>query len=388
MAVVGDCKDKFVDAVKGVFFGQMVGDVLGQRYHNRNSIAVYESLLRDAKDQPLLPVLESSVHGKGLGNISDKSQIALFLANSLDMFGAHDEADTACSYVQMLQYRPPSVGDATRRAFQYTPVSYSWAHRISSTMFREYNKWPHNWREVYKDVHKKLLLKQVLYNTEQFNSESTSNEALLRIAPIVVKYSFNPDIGDVAKRDTSLSHLDASVLVASDLLATIMGAAVQSKIVSQIDPDQWIYQRMINICKGSYEEWFRILENAHNLDVEQKQPFLIFNTDKEPIFVAADGIFRDHFGIAFQNALYHYWNTESFERAILATLKLGGDTTTNSAVCGAIMGAKIGLDGIPKEWLDTVRNAKVPENNMCKLQFLWPKNWDSMLERIIATTIE
>ncbi len=35
---------------------------------------------------------------------------------------------------------------------------------------------------------------------------------------------------------------------------------------------------------------------------------------------------------------------------MLAAINAGGDTDTNGAVVGALIGANVGLDGIPPEW--------------------------------------
>ena len=36
----------------------------------------------------------------------------------------------------------------------------------------------------------------------------------------------------------------------------------------------------------------------------------------------------------------------------------GGDTDTNAAICGALIGAVYGIDEIPKQWLDSILNCR------------------------------
>lgn len=67
-----------------------------------------------------------------------------------------------------------------------------------------------------------------------------------------------------------------------------------------------------------------------------------------------------HVDIAFRNAFYHLNRGSSFEHAIVDTIRKGGDTDTNAAIVGALMGAYRGIENIPVCWLDTVINC-VPD---------------------------
>lgn len=43
---------------------------------------------------------------------------------------------------------------------------------------------------------------------------------------------------------------------------------------------------------------------------------------------------------------------DDFEKAILATVNAGGDADTTAAICGSIVGANVGLSGIPQRFID------------------------------------
>jgi ADP-ribosylglycohydrolase len=47
-------------------------------------------------------------------------------------------------------------------------------------------------------------------------------------------------------------------------------------------------------------------------------------------------------------ALWAWWHHDEFEEALVTVVNLGGDTDTNAAVTGALMGAQCGLDAIPE----------------------------------------
>ncbi len=51
-------------------------------------------------------------------------------------------------------------------------------------------------------------------------------------------------------------------------------------------------------------------------------------------------------------ALWCFWQTDSFEAAVLAAANLGDDADTTAAVCGQLAGAHYGIKGIPARWLN------------------------------------
>jgi len=55
--------------------------------------------------------------------------------------------------------------------------------------------------------------------------------------------------------------------------------------------------------------------------------------------------------IAFTNAVQHLCRGSTYEQAIRATLAAGGDTDTNAAIVGALVGAAEGLHAIPQHML-------------------------------------
>ena len=44
----------------------------------------------------------------------------------------------------------------------------------------------------------------------------------------------------------------------------------------------------------------------------------------------------------------------TYEKAIRDTLLLAGDTDTNAAIVGGMIGAAVGIDGLPKSYVDKV----------------------------------
>ena len=56
--------------------------------------------------------------------------------------------------------------------------------------------------------------------------------------------------------------------------------------------------------------------------------------------------------IAFSYAFFYLFNGYNYEEAIRDILIRGGDTDTNAAIVGGLIGARSGKSNIPKEWIE------------------------------------
>ena len=53
--------------------------------------------------------------------------------------------------------------------------------------------------------------------------------------------------------------------------------------------------------------------------------------------------------IAFQNALYEILHAQTLDEGVITTVHCGGDTDTNAAICGALLGAVYGTEAVPEQ---------------------------------------
>lgn len=61
-----------------------------------------------------------------------------------------------------------------------------------------------------------------------------------------------------------------------------------------------------------------------------------------------------HTLLAMQFGLWAISTPLSFEDALVASVSAGGDTDTNAAVAGAVLGARYGASAIPQRWIDCI----------------------------------
>jgi ADP-ribosylglycohydrolase len=91
--------------------------------------------------------------------------------------------------------------------------------------------------------------------------------------------------------------------------------------------------------------------------------------------------------VAFGNAIYQLLHARSAEEAIIDTVMRGGDTDTNAAICGALLGAVQGIESLPIRWVKTVLNCRPDRTNPAahqpRAQAYWPVDALQLAERLV-----
>ena len=68
--------------------------------------------------------------------------------------------------------------------------------------------------------------------------------------------------------------------------------------------------------------------------------------------------------LALQVGLVAYWRASSFEQDLRRVIEAGGDTDTNGAVAGALLGARLGIEGMPQRWRSQVSEIRSEHSPM------------------------
>ncbi|KAK6107768.1 ADP-ribosylglycohydrolase family protein [Brugia pahangi] len=85
-------------------------------------------------------------------------------------------------------------------------------------------------------------------------------------------------------------------------------------------------------------------------------------------FVNGDEKAIGYIGVALQSAFYELLHGTSFTKSVIDAISRGGDTDTNAAIVGALIGARFGIDEIPEQWIKTVRETK-PRVNLTTIDY-------------------
>ena len=92
---------------------------------------------------------------------------------------------------------------------------------------------------------------------------------------------------------------------------------------------------------------------------------------------------------AFRSALWQLLHATNLEEAVVDTVMRGGDTDTNAAICGAILGAVHGRDAVPDQWVDSLLNCRPaagqPNVRRPRPECFWPVDALELAERLLKS---
>ncbi|HEY2595222.1 MAG TPA: inositol monophosphatase family protein, partial [Chloroflexota bacterium] len=200
------------------------------------------------------------------------------------------------------------------------------------------------------------------------NVESQANGALMRISPVGVWGAFQePDVvAEAARQDARLTHPHAVCQSASAVLAVTLAAAIREGLTPEQTHAfavQWLRQDRAN------EALIRVVEAA------RREPPSDYLTQQGWVL------------IALQNSFYQLLHAATLEDGVVATVRRGGDTDTNAAICGALLGAVLGRDAVPEQWQRMVLScrpmpghADVPQPRPA---IYWPTDALVLAERLL-----
>ena len=80
-----------------------------------------------------------------------------------------------------------------------------------------------------------------------------------------------------------------------------------------------------------------------------------------------DGNDRGYTLVTLRTALTAWWTAESFEEGLRAIVEAGGDTDTNGAAAGALLGARFGVQGIPRRWREDAARLRAGRHTMASI---------------------
>jgi len=152
--------------------------------------------------------------------------------------------------------------------------------------------------------------------------ESESNGSLMRVSPLGVWAAGDPARAAAAARaDSALTHRNPLCVEACAAYAAAIAAGVA----------------------GGTRAAMREAALAHS---RGKARELIERGGLPADFLTPPASVR----VSLLNA-FHHLARSGFEEALVATVAAGGDTDTNAAACGALLGAALGRQAIPLRWV-------------------------------------
>src|SRR6266540_46469 len=280
--------------IVGSVLGLALGDAVGAPFEGRRAADVPDPL----------PALEVPWMDLPPGSTTDDTAMARNLVRSLAAGGELDPDDLVARHLEWFRSGPPDVGAFTRRVL-------SRVDRGEDAFEAARSVWEERGPEV-----------------------SAGNGSVMYCAPLGLAYANRAEeLLEAAPKLSALTHYDERCRTA--VLAVTAAVAALARGQSSERAVAGAFLAVEDREGGEELEYLVEMAGVGRPIDGPDQGFCLFTA-----------------GVALQSLL----GTGDFEVEISRVVALGGDTDTNAAVAGALLGTVVGENGLPQVWLDRLRD--------------------------------
>lgn len=319
---------------QGAWIGQISGDALG-------SLVEFQRPEEIARRHPggVRVLVDGGVWSTLAGQPTDDSELALMLARSLVRKEAFDAERILRAYVHWFESQPFDIGDTTQAALS-----------AAASALREGTVDP------------------IAAAARSARADSQSNGALMRVSPLgIFGHAADPEaLAAWACEDATLTHPHPVCKDASAVYAVVLARAIRSG-----EEPRELYRFAL--------EWSR----ASGVHESVREAIARAGSGPPADFTHRQGWVLT----ALQNAFWQLLDAPSFEAGVVDTVRRGGDTDTNGAIAGALLGAVHGISAVPFQWLDRVLTCRpihgAPGVETPRPREFWPVDALVLAERLL-----
>ncbi len=284
---------------RGALLGLVAGNQLGVPTERLGSAkAIREAFPGGVRD--LAPSPQGSP-------FDDDAAMTLLLAESLLVKGDFDAQDVAERWVKWMKLDGRGIGPTTQRALRLI----------------ERGTEPFEAGRLARDADPR---------------NAAANGAVMRCVPVALRYHHNAEkLIRVSAQQAAITHADER--------CTWGAAAVNLAARELLRGNPHFVDEVVH----------RLADRAPRtlLEAIRRVPW----EDEGDLPIARPG----EFGYVVHCVEIAFWyavHRPSLEEGLISLAEAGGDTDTNAAVAGALLGAREGVAGIPPRWLDQIVNAE------------------------------
>jgi ADP-ribosyl-[dinitrogen reductase] hydrolase len=276
----------------GCMLGLACGDALG---------ATLEFLSRDevrARYGQLREIVGGGWLRLAPGEVTDDTQMATCIAESIVATGSVDGDDIARRFVDWLHSNPKDIGTTTRRALMYLDQGLTWQEAGERT-----------YREA--------------------GGQGIGNAGVMRCAPVgLFRYRDLDRLIADTRLSSAITHADPLAQWA----AVAVNVAIRELLLNGQQPD-------------FLERIAAVIEERAVAQAVRVIPLL-----------SADEVRGTGYALhTMQTALWSLTHHPTFEEAVIAAVNFGDDADTSGAVTGALAGVREGAGAIPARWLAVLK---------------------------------
>lgn len=203
----------------------------------------------------------------------------------------------------------------------------------------------------------------------RFNDDSKANGSLMRVSPLAVwAHRLDDDaIAALARAESGLTHRNDVCRDACAVYCVAVARAVRGEG-----------------ARTAYEAALAWAKRA------KAHPEVIDALTRAETAAPADMVTTMGLvTLALQNAFYALLHAGGLERGVIETVGRGGDTDTNAAIAGALLGAVYGREGVPLRWRRAVSSCH-PQRGAAGVRrprptTYWPVDALTLAERLLHT---
>ena len=308
---------------RGALLGLAVGDALGTTYEfDVIDQAAYPALATGPADD----IAGGGPFGLVAGPVTDDTQLAVCLATSLAACGRLDVDDLAARYVAWSEH-----------AFDIGNQTYAAIRRLKSGVPPA---------QAGLDVWRAS------------GREAAGNGSLMRTAPIAVAGAGARDDQIVrdAIADSLITHADPRCALACAAFDVAIAAAIRARRSGT---------ELVEVARTALDAGAAQLADAWDGDDRATLGPAVADlvADLDAALADEPGVYGDALHmhatagfvrVAFRIAFWHAVHTPAWRDAVVDVASRGGDADTNTAIVGALLGARDGIDAIPAAWRERV----------------------------------
>jgi ADP-ribosylglycohydrolase len=216
--------------------------------------------------------------------------------------------------------------------------------------------------------------------------QPAGNGSLMRTAPIGVLLSATEMLRRKASfTDSAITHFDPRCQLAC--------AAFNAAIAHAVREQPGSAAVIVEVAREELHEAARALAGTHPDLVEvidRAREALATDLDAamqdDPRLYAPELHLQRHQGfvrVAFRLAFWELVHAPTLEAALIDVVNRGGDADTNGAITGALLGAFLSADAIPRAWVDTVLSALQDNNESPFRDMYHPRIFVEGLESLV-----
>ena len=318
---------------QGCLLGQLAGDALGALVEFERP----ETIRTRYRDGPSLMADGGTWHTLA-GQPTDDSEMALALGRSIVACGGFDSEAAAAAYAAWYRSRPFDLGTTTGAALS----------AISDEALRH---------------------GQAAAAARAAASRSSqANGSLMRVSPLAI-WGHRIAAADLAahtRADASLTHPHGVCVESAATFVLAVAYAIRTGTGAE-----GVYRVALEWAErdGGEPAVAQVMSEAARRspgDYLSKAGWVL---------------------VALQNAFHQLLHAPSLEAGIVRTVREGGDTDTNAAIAGALLGAVRGRDAVPLQWRQMILSCRpigrLPGVHRPRPRSCWPVDALDLAERLL-----